>query len=129
MRNSRADPSGHNWNRWCVHTSLLLSRGNNREYLKAWDIQTGELKKNFEEQTSAVWCSVVVDGVLYTGGEDGLIKAWDATTFACVKTLAAHEGRVRTLHYSAEEARLYSGGHDSKAIISTLWTLRQKYNI
>ena len=61
------------------------------------------------------------DGVLYSGSDDGSIKAWDAATLACTRTIPAHEGRVRALHIA--EGVLYSGGHDSKARLAIIRTL------
>ena len=95
-------------------------RGANREYLKAWDVQTGELKGTLAGHTGGVWTLAAGDGVLYSGSDDGSIKAWDAATLACTRTIPAHEGRVRALHIA--EGVLYSGGHDSKARLAIIRT-------
>jgi len=94
----------------------LLRRGTDREYLKAWDLQTGELKSSLQGHTGGVWSLAEHCGTLYSGSDDGSIKAWsnttNATNMTCTKTVPAHEGRVRALHYA--EGTLYSGGHDGK---------------
>jgi len=108
-------------NALCSMGTTLFSgadaKGANREHLKSWDLTTGAPLKTFEGHRNAVWSLVAVNGLLYSGGEDGTIRIWDPATAECKQVLEGHEGKVRSLQYVEAEGRLYSGGHDGKVIV------------
>ena len=57
------------------------------------------------------------------GGSDseGLLKLWVVSTKSCVKTVAAHEGKVWALAADPTEKFFFSGATDSTVI---LWKVR-----
>src|SRR5207237_9141479 len=58
---------------------------------------------------------------LATGGGDGLIKLWDATTGGELHTTASHQDLVLTVAFSPDGARLASGGADGS---TKIWSLQ-----
>ncbi|EPT30482.1 WD domain, G-beta repeat-containing protein [Toxoplasma gondii ME49] len=49
---------------------------------------------------------------MYTSSFDGLVKVWSVNDFACLKTLAAHEGRVMSMDVMKGGETLASVGFD-----------------
>jgi len=93
------------------------AKGSPREFLKAWDLQTGQVIRTLQGHTNGVTCLATAPGLLFSGSDDQSIRIWDTQTMECVKVLQGHEAKVRCLCYSESEGRLYSGGHDSKVLV------------
>jgi WD40 repeat protein len=53
------------------------------------------------------------DRLLATSGIDGLIKLWDASTWAKIRVLSGHQGGVQSIVFSRCGRYLVSGGHDA----------------
>ena len=50
-----------------------------------------------------------------SGGEDHLVKLWDAKTGKLLKTFEGHTKPIHALAYSSDGRRLLSGGYDTTA--------------
>jgi WD40 repeat protein/tetratricopeptide (TPR) repeat protein len=73
-----------------------------------------------------VTCVVFAPGpgqVLASGGDDGIVKLWNATTGQHLAHLNAHNGRVCALAFSPDGSVLASGGADR---IIRLWDVAQQ---
>lgn len=95
------------------------ARGPVREFLKAWDIESGKLLHTFDGLEAGVW-AMAVDKKrrhLFSGGDDRLIHVWDMDSHECIRMFKGHSAKVRCLHYCEEDGRLYSGGHDSQVLV------------
>merc|ERR1711959_277108 len=115
---------GHSYD---VNTLLLVgntlfsgadAKGATREYLKAWNAETGAVHtRSLDGHGGGVWALAAdTDSkLLFSGGDDRTIRVWNLGTYECLHTLEGHEAKVRCLYY--EEGRLYSGGHDSKVLV------------
>jgi len=98
--------------------------GKEREYLKMWDLQTGEQLHDLRGHTNGVWALEAIPelGLLFSGGDDKDIRVWDTSTNECLRVLEGHQEKVRCLHYCSEDGKLYSGDHDGKVMVWDLQT-------
>jgi len=88
------------------------------EFLKAWNITTGELVHTYQGQhTGGVYALATHGNRLFAGGDDMKIRVWDTNTNECVGCLEGHTQKVRCLHYCTEDDKLYSGGHDGQILV------------
>jgi len=55
--------------------------------------------------------------MVFSGSDDRTIRVWDTLTYRCSRVLQGHDAKVRSLHYSAAEGKLYSGGHDGLILV------------
>ena len=60
--------------------------------------------------TSVAWCSS--REILATGHVDGIVRLWDTTSSGEIRRLTGHQGRVRSVCFSPDGARLASGADD-----------------
>jgi WD40 repeat protein len=52
-----------------------------------------------------------------TAGMDGMIKLWDTTTGALLRTISAHQGGARSVLFSIDDRQLISGGNDERLCV------------
>jgi len=94
------------------------AKGEDRQFLKAWDMESGTSHSFASPHDGGVW-SLAVDeasGRLFSGSDDRTIHVNDINTHECVRVLEGHEAKVRCLQFCASDQRLYSGGHDGKVL-------------
>jgi len=115
---------GHSYdvNAIAVAGSTLFSgadaKGPDRQFLMAWDMETGVSHSFASPHDGGVW-SLAVDeasGRLFSGSDDRTIHVNDINTHECTRVLEGHEAKVRCLQFCASDQRLYSGGHDGKVL-------------
>lgn len=80
---------------------------------RVWDLGSGkEIAVIAAHDVPISTCGYSRDGrLLFTGARDGLVKVWDATTFALKRTLSGHENWVRSFAFH-EDGRFLSGSYD-----------------
>ncbi len=59
-------------------------------------------------------------GILYSGGEDGLITTWDVTLVQATGTTMGHTGAIEALAINSDGTLLVSGGKDK---ILRVWSV------
>jgi WD40 repeat protein len=47
-----------------------------------------------------------------SGGQEGIVRIWDAASGKLLAELAGHDGTVHSLAYSRDGSRIASGGRD-----------------
>lgn len=63
---------------------------------------------------SVLSLAITPDGsILFTGSYDHTVRAWDTTTWNCIKVLKGHGGGVRAMAVSADGHNLYTAGADN----------------
>ncbi|KAM0939611.1 putative [Myosin heavy-chain] kinase transcription factor WD40-like family [Dioscorea sansibarensis] len=60
---------------------------------------------------SCIACNYV-EGILYTGSWDGMVKVWRLVKRECVDSFVAHEERVNAMAVNQEDGCLFTGGSD-----------------
>ena len=86
--------------------------------LLQWDLRQRRLLRSAEAAAGGGLLDVAVDcreQWVATGGEDGVVRCWDAAGGAelkCVKELTGHEGRVDCVEWEPSGAYVVSGGAD-----------------
>ena len=99
---------------------------NDRVYL--WDVTAGEPTRVFRLPTDdwAVHPRAAIDPagrLLATGGSDGRVRLWDATTGERIAEMAGHEGCASDVAFSPGGSALASGGADGTV---RLWDPRAR---
>jgi WD40 repeat protein len=98
-------------------------------WIKLLDAATGEELRSFSGVASSVAFSP--DGArIVTGGEDKMIKLWDATNGQLVRTLEGHLSGVWSVAFSPDGSRVLSGSADKtmKLWNATTGQLLQTFN-
>lgn len=100
--------------------TLFAAAGQVIRVIRPEPVQHGEADRVLKGHTDMV-CALALgaDGVLFSGGFDKSIIAWDAAGNQ-LYSLVGHTGSVRALALSPDGRLLYSGGHDKKVRV---WTL------
>ena len=108
----------------------LVVTGSGDKTVKVWSLSDYSCLRTFEGHTNSVLKVLWIPprpadsgdkegrSLLASGGGDGLVKIWDASTGECVCTLDNHTDRVWALAASASTDRLVSGGGDG---VVTFW--------
>ena len=107
---------------WCLvfnmYTQQLFS-GSNNGHMKVYGGDTATI----DAHTGGVVCLVIDQNMLYSGGNDTLIRVWDSRKpNKCIGTLKGHTGKVYCL--ATDEMKLYSGSRDTTIRI---WNTKQPY--
>ncbi|EGG22913.1 WD40 repeat-containing protein [Cavenderia fasciculata] len=64
-------------------------------------------------------------GILYSGGQDKIIKLWDLNSGDCIGDLQGHSGPVRSMTVHTASGLLFSGGSDR---VVKIWDTRMNNN-
>lgn len=108
----------------------LVVTGSGDKTVKVWSLSDYSCLRTFEGHTNSVLKVLWIlpepadlggkDGrsLLASGGGDGLVKIWDASTGECVCTLDNHTDRVWALATHTSTGHLVSGGGDG---VITFW--------
>ena len=99
--------------------------GNDGETIYLWDVDTGDLRHTFTEDTDrAVSMAFSPDGqTLATWSFDKTIRLWDVGSGDLLRTLRGHTGRVDSISFSPDGQTLASGSSDGTVL---LWNLTTK---
>lgn len=65
--------------------------------LVAADVERSRVVVRMSAHTGRAWCGVDINGMLASGGDDGVVRAWDVRTCRCVSVSGYHDGRVSNL--------------------------------
>jgi WD40 repeat protein len=85
--------------------------------VRGWNVASGRIQFRLEADDQAVRALAVADTdpILYTGSEDGVIRAWSIARRArkrLVRTYRGHERAVRGLVFDGKSSRLLSASDD-----------------
>jgi len=97
-----------------------LVTGNDDGSVKLWNIETGELHREFRGHTDAVnETAFSPDGrLMVSAGDDSNVILWDVASGRRTATLTGHKGHVRAVAFSPDGQTLATGGFDR---IVKLW--------
>ena len=110
------DPSGQNV--FAAHENGALS---------VWSTRTAQLVgQQLAAHSSAATCLLFHGGLLWSGGADKQIVAWDSAGLSRVKILRGHYSTVKALHAGATQANLWSLGEDRSL---RLWRISDKTQV
>ena len=77
-------------------------------------VRSSSLVRRFDGHLAAITCIAVLDGTLWSGSEDGMLRAWALDTGACLQMYVGHIGPVRSLavisHTHLEHLRAAESG-------------------
>lgn len=91
--------------------------GSEDGFLEAWDIPTGKHLARERASTGMVGQMIFVGDLVYTAGQEGLVKSWDSKTWKLVRTYDAGEGAASTVAASKDGSVVVTG-HASGAIVA-----------
>lgn len=81
------------------------------EKVKIWCLQTEQCVRTLTSNVGGLACLCVTDNVIYAGGLDGKLQAWDAKTGRCLwVSQHAHHNMVRAI--DCFQGRIVTGGYD-----------------
>ncbi len=87
-----------------------------------WDVESGKLLASSHTHASAV--AFTKDGkFLFSGGWDGRLKIWDATTFQQFDEIPGHQVVINCMALSDDEETLCTGSGDGSVRV---WNMRTK---
>jgi WD40 repeat protein/serine/threonine protein kinase len=91
-----------------------LATGGEKNTVKIWDVQNGQLLRTLEGHKGDVYTvAFSVDGRwIASGGEDSAVKVWDSHTGEIVRNFRGHLGLVSSLAFSHDGKHLVSGSRD-----------------
>ncbi|KAH3757934.1 telomerase protein component 1 [Pelomyxa schiedti] len=85
---------------------------------KVFDSTGNELATLKEHTASCTGCSWSPDGsMIATCSQDRVVKLWDGTTYACIRTLSGHVKSINNVKFSPDGKQVISAGDDRDAII------------
>eukprot|EP01062_Namystynia_karyoxenos_P002017 TRINITY_DN10699_c0_g2_i1.p2 TRINITY_DN10699_c0_g2~~TRINITY_DN10699_c0_g2_i1.p2 ORF type:complete len:485 (+),score=149.16 TRINITY_DN10699_c0_g2_i1:93-1457(+) len=91
----------------------VVFAGGSRRSIRAVCVSSGELLYTLEGHTGSVRCLCIEeDGVLYSAGEDNVIRLWDLAQKRTRQTFKGHSTSVLSL--AATRSALYSGSYDGQ---------------
>lgn len=98
-----------------------LASGGGDTSVMLWDARQGAWKKTMSRHTATVRAVEFspTEPLLASGGDDSLVILWDADSGACVRVLGGahgHRRRVKSVAFSADGARVASGGGETVKI-------------
>jgi len=83
---------------WCLHyTNNYLVSGGSRGTIKFWDLSMRRCVKSIVAHTGIVYCLGSVGGLLYSGGEDCMLRSWRIDTFEENQSVKAGNDAVSSL--------------------------------
>lgn len=96
--------------------------------LGMWDVETGELIREFNTDSELIQClSVSADGKYLAGaGFQNIIKIWDISTGKREADLKGHTAGILTLDFHPTQTWIASGSHDQTSIV---WDYSNKKQI
>ena len=83
---------------WCLHyvNNYLVSGGSNGS-MKFWDLNARRCVKSIEAHQGIVYSLGTVGGLLYSGGQDCMIRSWRIDTFEEHQSVKAGDDAVSSM--------------------------------
>jgi hypothetical protein len=97
----------------CSRTNGLLAASARTSVISLWLTVDWSLRGRFGAGTGTVWTVAwAADGRLVSGGEDGVLRAWDARSGRCTLAVEAHSDTVARVAASLRASLVVTLGHD-----------------
>jgi F-box and WD-40 domain protein CDC4 len=77
--------------------------------IRGYNFEDGKVR-NFTGHQGWVYCLYIHDGMLYSGGDDKVVRIWDLKTGAAVEELRAHRNGVTSICICNN--KIYTGSFD-----------------
>lgn len=107
-----------------------LISGGEDEKIKIWDLTTGKLLYDIDNQSPVKALAITHDGKSFMSGDtDQKVKIWDLETQKLQNTLSEHKGTITSLAISANGKILASGSEDKTIKIWDLKTGKSQRNL
>lgn len=123
----------HNWTRAVAfhHTdSLLLASGSEDNTVRLWDVGSGQLITNLQEQGGINAIAFSPDGfLLASGSNDATIRLWEVGTGKERHILQGHLHTVFSVAFSPDGLLLASGGVDKTVKLWEVETGRELFSL
>ncbi len=112
--------AGHSRTVWSLcfspDSNILVTSGEDSEAI-VWDTNTGQLRRRLGCDQGGVVAFSASDSTLAVGDGRGNISLWNAADWRPIRVVPAHSGRVLSVGFSADGARLVSTSVDTTAKI------------
>lgn len=107
-----------------ANQKLVLSAGQEKR-ISFWDLRIDSpvniIQKAHDEEATCIAVAHSLE-IFATGGNDRLVKLWDANTGELVMDGVGHSGNVRSVAFSPDDRQLVSVGDDGSVFIWNVYT-------